>query len=205
MTGPADRKRRQVPVASDPDRMAALNAELRETVREAHAALKDMERVLREYRENAATTMADIGEAAAQVAAAELRRYGEHLQAEMNAQAVNLNRAVDEARHHIVTQLTLAYIEPDPEVRGRLRFVFTGAPFDEDPTGTGPEHTPDPAALTVTPHDRGPRPEGGWDWPVVGEALAGLSGVERVAAGMMIILSSTPDPESDQPEETPEQ
>lgn len=205
MSGPADR-RRQAPVAGDPDRVAALNAELRETVREAHAALKDMERVLREYRANAATTMADIGEAAAQVAAAELRRYGEHLQSEMNAQAVNLNRAVDAARNHIVTQLTLAWLEPDPEVHGRLRFVFHGAPFDEDPTGDGPEHVPDPGALTVAPHDRGTRPDG-WDWPMVSQALAGLSGRTAAATAMMIILSQPdPDqPEPDQPEETPEQ
>ena len=103
--------------------------ELRELIREAHGAIKDMERLLRDFRQ-AAREGAEQGRAAAQEAAkAEMDRFNEHLQGQMDAAAKDLNRAVEAARMHVVKQLTVSELESGPDGKG-LRVKFAGNLFD---------------------------------------------------------------------------
>lgn len=105
-------------------------AELRELIREAHGATRDLARVLRECRELRAELANQARDAAAAAANAEIERFSRHLQNEMNRHAADLNAGVARAQNHIIKTLTLARAEPDPG--GGLRFIFDGAPFDAD-------------------------------------------------------------------------
>jgi hypothetical protein len=125
---PAKPQRR--PVADDPDALRALRDELREATREAHGAVRDLDRLLGDYRKLTADVRLLIMGDAQEAANAELKRYGAHLQAEMNEKAADLNRAVDAAREHIVRALTVAELSITPE--GRLAVHFKGGRFDAD-------------------------------------------------------------------------
>ena len=144
-------------------------AELRELVRDAHGAIKDLGRLLDEYRRIARDAANDARARAQQAAAAELADFAEHLQREANRMSAQLNRAVHEAQRNVVRQLEVADMGETKE--GRLWVRFKGAPFDDqvptsgidpgahcpacgklldaatDPTGQG--HRPDPGDLSV--------------------------------------------------------
>ncbi len=123
-----------------PDPAAAAAAELRELIREAHGATKDLARVLREIRQAIAGGAAQAAQAAQAAGNAELGRYSRHLQREMNQQSAELNAAIARAQQNIIDALVISHVEQDPDVPGRLRFTFRGAPFDENfPLPDGPE------------------------------------------------------------------
>lgn len=114
----------------DLEELPALLAELREATRDAHAAVKDLTGVLREYRKAAADGVQAARDAAANAASEELVKFGEHLQKEMNHAAADLNRSVNTAREAIAAQLTPRQVVVNED--GRVQFTFTGN-FDQDP------------------------------------------------------------------------
>jgi hypothetical protein len=105
--------------AGDLEELPARLAELRELIREAHGATKDLRGAIREAREfsegliKLVDTAADCARTAAYEAGeAQIAAFGAHLQRELNKQAHELNVAVGEARRHIVKQLTLTRLIP---------------------------------------------------------------------------------------------
>jgi hypothetical protein len=103
--------------------------ELRELIREAHGAIKDMERLLRDFRQ-AGREGAEQGRTAAQEAAkAEMARFQEHIQGQMDEAARDLNRAVEAARMQVIKQLTVSELESGPDGKG-LKVKFAGNLFD---------------------------------------------------------------------------
>lgn len=104
-------------------------AELRELIREAHGATRDLAQLLREYR-RAVTDGIELATKAAQEAAQlELKRFSNHLQSEMNRSTASLNAAVQRAQEHVVRCLMMAELELDHET-DRFKVIFSGAPFD---------------------------------------------------------------------------
>lgn len=101
--------------------------ELRELIREAHGATRDLAQLLREYRRAVADGTELAKKAASETASLELKRFGNHLQSEMNQYAASLNAAVQRAQKHITSCLTMAELIPDGDV---LKVKFDGAPFD---------------------------------------------------------------------------
>jgi hypothetical protein len=122
-----------------PDPAAAAAAELRELIREAHGATKDLARVLREVRQVITGGAAQAAQAAQAASDEELRRYSRHLQKEMNRHAADLNAVVSRAQTHIIEALMISHLEADPDHPGRMRFMFKGRPFDSGPLPDGPE------------------------------------------------------------------
>lgn len=113
-----------------------LSAELREQVRDAHGAAKDLRAAIREAR-SMITEMADAcAKAAHEASSAEMASWAAHVQREMNARAKDLNRAVTAARDHIGRQLMpkIAAVEipPGEGEPARLMVSFEGALFDAD-------------------------------------------------------------------------
>lgn len=104
-------------------------AELRDLIREAHEAIKDMTGLLREFRQIIATGEQRGRDACAESADAELRKWYEHVQAEMNRNAASLNKAVEAARDAVVQQLTVSYLEPTAD--GKLKLCWKAGKFDE--------------------------------------------------------------------------
>jgi F0F1-type ATP synthase membrane subunit b/b' len=104
-------------------------AELRELIPEAHAAVKDLTGVLREYRKIMADGVHAARDAAENAATEEMHRFAVHLQKEMNAAAADLNEAVNTARKAITQQLTPRAVTVDAD--GKVHFTFTGH-FDQD-------------------------------------------------------------------------
>jgi phosphoenolpyruvate-protein kinase (PTS system EI component) len=117
-----------------PDQASEI-AELRGLIREAHGAIKDMERLLREIRQANREGAEQARAAAQQAAKEEMTRFQEHIQAQMDESARDLNRAVEAARTHVVRQLTVSEVESGPDGKG-LRVKFAGNLFDagEDPS-----------------------------------------------------------------------
>lgn len=114
-------------------------AELRELIREAHGATKDLNRAIKEAREFA-DGLVKLVDAAAESArraaydagAEQMREFQAHIQAEMNRSAAKLNQAVIEARGHIGRALTpkvAMALDADP---GALVVQFEGNLFDAE-------------------------------------------------------------------------
>lgn len=101
--------------------------QLREATRDAHAAIKDLQAVIRAARQ----TAEELAERYMARVEAEHRAATEFLQAEQNKHAADLNVAVDAARDAIMQALTLAELTPDPEFR-TLKVKFKGGRFDEN-------------------------------------------------------------------------
>jgi ABC-type transporter Mla subunit MlaD len=122
----------------DLDELPRQLGELRELIREAHGATKDLNRAIREARDFADNLVkmvdaaADASRRAAWAAGAEqLAEYQAHIQGEMNRSAAELNKAIVAAREHIGRALRpkIASIEPE---EGTLVIQFEGALFDAD-------------------------------------------------------------------------
>lgn len=103
--------------------------DLRELVREAHGAMKDLERLLRQVREAARDGANQAREAAEEAAIAVMKEFERHIQREADIMAHDLNRAVQAARNQIIDQLTVDYAEPMPG--GGTRVKFKGNLFDD--------------------------------------------------------------------------
>lgn len=111
------------------DELAAQLLELRELIREAHAAIKDGRGLLKELRRESAGITEQARAAAQQAALEEMTRFQAHIQGEMDRTARDLNRAVEAARHQVVRQLTISSLEENPDGTG-LRVKFAGNLFD---------------------------------------------------------------------------
>jgi hypothetical protein len=128
----------------DLDELPGQLAQLRELVREAHGATKDLNRAIREaksYADNLVRMVDAAAEASRRAAydagCEQLAAFQEHLQGEMNRSAAKLNQAVIDARGHIGRALTpkvATYaLDGDPAA---LVIQFEGNLFDADvPTG----------------------------------------------------------------------
>jgi hypothetical protein len=122
--------------AREPDPAAELAA-LRALIREAHEATKDLRAAIREARQVAADAARATEAAAFAAGQAELGRWSDHIQGQMDAAAADLNRAVDAARAHIVDALTPVELEVD-EATQQLKVRFAGNRFDAGPVEAGP-------------------------------------------------------------------
>lgn len=98
-------------------------SELRELVREAHGAIKDMERLLRDIRQASRDGTEQARTAAQEAAKAEMTKFRDHIQAQMDDSARDLNRAVEAARLHVVKQLTITEVEQLPGSGSRVKFA----------------------------------------------------------------------------------
>lgn len=108
----------------------AAAAELRELIREAHGATRDLTRLLRECREMKAHLAHEAEAAANQAATDEINRFSRHLQQEMNRHAANLNASVDRAQRHIVKSLSNAKFVTTED--GELAIRFLHGKFNDD-------------------------------------------------------------------------
>lgn len=129
--------------------LPAQLAQLRELIREAHGATKDLRQATREAKDYAGSLVALVDAAAEasrraayDAGCAQLAAFQEHLQGEMNRSAAKLNQAVVEARGHISRALTpkLAQLDlADDGSPGLLMVQFEGNLFDADvPSGGQP-------------------------------------------------------------------
>lgn len=132
MTGAARHR-----AGGDLEELPARLAELRELIREAHGATKDLRGAIREARDyaNGLISLVDAAADAARTAAfhageAQMAELGAHLQRQMNQAAADLNRAVDEARRHIVKQLTLTRLLQGED--GGIVAEFASNQFDAE-------------------------------------------------------------------------
>lgn len=112
------------------DELPGQLAELRELIRQVHAAIKDGRGLLKELRRERDGIIESARAAAQQAAVTEMRRFEKHIQGEMDRAARDLNRAVDAARHQVVRQLTVSSLEENPDGPG-LRVTFAGNLFDD--------------------------------------------------------------------------
>lgn len=129
----------------DLDELPANLAALRDLTREAHGACKDLNRAIKEARDFAdglvklVDAAADSARRAAHGAGVEqMRQFEEHIQAEMNRSAADLNAALERARDHIGKALMpkVASVDlGDDDVPTRLYLTFEGGLFDADPKG----------------------------------------------------------------------
>jgi F0F1-type ATP synthase membrane subunit b/b' len=130
----------------DLDELPAQLAQLRELIREAHGATKDLRAAIREARSFADGLVALVDTAAESARRAaheageqQMAAFQAHLQGELNRSAAKLNQAVIDARGHISRALTpkLASIDlTDSGEPGVLLVKFAGNLFDPDPDGT---------------------------------------------------------------------
>ena len=126
------------PKGGDLDALPGQLAELRELVREAHGATKDLNRAIKEARAFAdglvqlVDAAADAARNAAHAAGVEqMREFEAHIQAEMNRNAANLNRSIQEARGHIARALRPKVVALDPE-SATMAIQFEGNLFADD-------------------------------------------------------------------------
>jgi hypothetical protein len=128
------------------DELPRQLAELRELIREAHGATKDLRAAIKDARAFADGLVDLVPQAAESARRAafeagckQVKELEAHLQSEMNASAAKLNQAVIEARGHISRALTpkLASLDlADDGGPGVLMVQFEGNLFDADiPTG----------------------------------------------------------------------
>lgn len=133
-------------MSGDLDELPAQLEQLRELIREAHGATKDLRAAIREakgYADNL-VKMVDAAADSARRAAydagcAQLAEYQAHIQGEMNRSAAELNKAIVAARDHIgkalLPKVAMA-LAADP---GALVVQFDGNLFDADvPSGGHP-------------------------------------------------------------------
>lgn len=109
-------------------------AELRELIREAHGAIKDLDRLLAQARQVIRDGAVQARDAAHRATEEELDSFAERWQAEADRHAVSLNEAVKAARLQILKQLMIAELEPMEGGHG-LRVKWDGALFDAGDAG----------------------------------------------------------------------
>jgi hypothetical protein len=108
---------------------AALDTaeQLRQLVREAHAAAKDLRHAIREAQQLAGQLAAELQDRAE----VEYVQWVGELQAAQNRHAADLNAAIVRARDAIIQALTLAELEAGEDFK-TLRVKFRGPLFDAD-------------------------------------------------------------------------
>jgi len=123
-------------VSGDLGELPAQLAQLRDLIREAHGATKDLRAAIREAKDYAGSLVqlvdaaADAARRAAHEAGcAQLAQFEAHLQGEMNRSAANLNKAVAEARDHIGRALMPKLAALDTEAAAMI-IEFEGNLFD---------------------------------------------------------------------------
>jgi hypothetical protein len=110
---------------------------MRELIREAHGAIRDLDRLLADARQFAREAMTGFRAAAAQAAGeaanAELISFAAEFQKMANDSAADLNRGVEAARLQIMEALAISELEP-VEIDGHtgLRVRWAGGLFDAD-------------------------------------------------------------------------
>jgi ribosome recycling factor len=109
--------------------------ELRELIREAHGACRDLSTLLREYRQARAELLTDVRATIQKAVDDELRDFYRQWQKEANHHTAQLNEAVTAARHHIINALALSKIRSDGD---SLRIEFKGALFEDNNTPPSP-------------------------------------------------------------------
>lgn len=90
-------------------------AELRELIREANGAVKDLRQVLREVRQAVAGAAAEASAAAVTAGDATLKKYERHIQQEMDVHTADLKESVQRARRQIVGMLMLKEVQAGPD------------------------------------------------------------------------------------------
>jgi hypothetical protein len=148
------------------DELPGQLAQLRELVREAHGATKDLRTAIREAKDYADSLVklvdaaADAARRAAYAAGCEqVRELEAHLQAEMNRSAADLNAAVQVARDHIskalMPKVASVLLDGDDDLPSRLLVTFEGGLFDANP-GAAARSVPSSVPArngTVSPRD----------------------------------------------------
>lgn len=118
---------------------AVTPEEMRELIRQANGAVKDLRAVLRQVEQARAETIRLAREAvdkAIETSANErIERYVAHMQAEQNRHAANLNAAVIAAKKAIVASLATAKIRILPG--GEIAFDFNGRKLFNDQETAG--------------------------------------------------------------------
>lgn len=109
--------------------------QLRELIREAHCATKDLRAEIKEARALREEFADACARAAFDAANDEMARWAGHIQAEMNDRARDLNRAVTAAREHIAHALIPRIVNVGED--GRLSIEFEGSLFDDQVPTTG--------------------------------------------------------------------
>ena len=110
----------------DPD-PAAEAGQLREAIRDAHAAIKDLRAAIREARQLGDGLAAQFED----IASREIRDMFNEMQLVGNEYAAELNAAVETARQEIAQHLFDARIEYD-EKADNFAVIFRGTRFAED-------------------------------------------------------------------------
>ena len=119
-------------MTSNLDELPGLLIELRELIRQAHAAIKDGNQLLKELRAISAEGAERARTAAERAAVTEMQRFQAHIQAEMDRHASDLNRSVSAARLQVIKALTVKKIAERPDGKG-LEVSFTGNLFNAGP------------------------------------------------------------------------
>lgn len=114
---------------SDLDELPGRLTELRQLITEAHEVIADMDRLLRQMRQESAAATAQMRKETERTANDLLAELTRHLQVQQNQASADLNKAVDRARHLIVESLTMTRLQPDG--RGGYRVTWARGRFDE--------------------------------------------------------------------------
>ncbi len=114
---------------SDLDELPGRLTELRQLITEAHEVIADMDRLLRQLRQESAAATAQMRKETERTANDLLAELTRHLQVQQNQASADLNKAVDRARHLIVESLTMTRLQPDG--RGGYRVTWARGRFDE--------------------------------------------------------------------------
>lgn len=108
---------------------------LRETIRDAHAAIKDLRAEIR----RADRLAPQLVEAFEQLHEREIEQLSNHMTAEANRQSALLNESVSQARQWILQQLTAQELVLDP-ANGVVLLNFPNRPLDDDVPLPYPQH-----------------------------------------------------------------
>jgi F0F1-type ATP synthase membrane subunit b/b' len=119
----------------EPELPAAAEA-LRELLGQAHGAIRDLERLLREFRAAAADNAQAAREAAYAAGCEQITALSVHLQEQMNQAATDLNEAVSRARLDVaaaITPTSIHIVDADDEsgTPGLVTIEFAGNLFDD--------------------------------------------------------------------------
>jgi acetate kinase len=118
------------------EQVPEAEARLRELLAEAHGAIQDLDRLLRDFRAAVADNARAAREAAYAAGCEQITLLGAHLQEQMNKAATDLNERVTSARHDIAAAITPTAIhieDADEEagIRGLVTIEFAGNLFDD--------------------------------------------------------------------------
>jgi hypothetical protein len=108
--------------------LPAAEARLRDLLAEAHGAIRDMDRLIREHRALMADTAHAAQDAAFRAGCEEINRFSAHFQRQMNDAAEELNQAVRGAREQVADAITPTKLVVD--ANGGVTIEFGGDLFD---------------------------------------------------------------------------